>query len=130
MKKLYYTQSEIAELFSEETWTIRYWEQSFKKLRPTINKNGRKLYSQKNVDLFGIVKKLVREDKLSNLGVKEHLEKFFSKTSKNKKQNNEISDSNLRNTVNSNISKDEIVLSKDEFIELLQIMQMILTMIK
>jgi DNA-binding transcriptional MerR regulator len=123
MKKLYYTQAEIAELISEETWTIRYWEQSFKKLRPASNKNGRKLYSQRNVELFGIVKKLIREDKLSSIGVKEHLEKYLSQTSHNSKRKNKITTENKSNN-------DEIIFTKEEFKELLQIMQLMLMIIK
>jgi DNA-binding transcriptional MerR regulator len=124
MKKLYYTQVEIAELLSEETWTIRYWEQSFKKLRPTSSKNGRKLYSKRNVELFGIVKKLVREDKLSNIGVKEHLEKYSSQTSSSSKHKNKIT------SVENKSNKYEIILTKEEVKELLQIMQLMLMMIK
>lgn len=128
MKKIYFTQTEIAELLNEEVHTIRYWEKSFPALRPKTGKSGHRVYNIRNVKLFMYVQKLIREDKLSNIGTKQKLEEFLAK-SKSKIDFVQASEDNENNNVGVH-QEDLITFTKEEFIELLQIMQLMLNMIK
>jgi len=134
MKKIYFTQIELSEIVGEETHTIRYWESVFPILRPKTIKNGRRVYTEKNIEFFRFVRKLIRDDKLSNAGVKEQIETFESnrlnfKLETVKNVSPEVS-----------ISKDEIKIEpttealitfkREEFAELLQIIQMMILLIK
>jgi len=124
MEKIYFTQTEIAELLNEEVHTIRYWEKSFPALRPKTGKSGHNVYNIRNVKLFKYVQKLIREDKLSNIGTKQKLEEFIAKL---RFKVDFVQKNEDNNAVN---QEDLIVFTKEELIELLQIMQLMLNIIR
>ena len=138
MKKLYFTQVELSEIIDEETHTIRYWESIFPILRPKTIKNGRRVYNDKNIDFFRFVKKLIRNDKLSNSGVKEHIESLLSKDKLNFKREPTVANNTVESNTVKNIDKNDmdsqtnslITFTREEFAELLQIIQMMILLIK
>ena len=134
MKKLYFTQVELSEIIDEETHTIRYWESIFPILRPKTIKNGRRVYNDKNIEFFRFVKKLIRNDKLSNSGVKEHIESLLSKGKLNFKREPTVENNTVENNATvKNIDNDTdtmITFTREEFAELLQIIQMMIALIK
>jgi len=129
MKKLYFTQMELSEIIGEETHTIRYWESTFPILCPKTIRNGRRVYTDKNIEFFHFVKKLIRDDKLSPAGVKEHLEIFLTNIKSNPKPEtvkNEIVDEK-----NKDFQTEPLVtFTKEEYTELLQIIRMLVLLIK
>jgi DNA-binding transcriptional MerR regulator len=76
MQRLYYSISEVAQILDEETYVLRYWEKEFPQVSPKKNKSGKRVYSDADISILKIVKKLLRDDKLSILGAKEQIAKF------------------------------------------------------
>ncbi len=76
MQRLYYSISDVAKLLDEETYVLRYWEKEFPQISPKKNRSGKRIYSERDVDILKIVKKLLRDDKLSIIGAKEQIIKF------------------------------------------------------
>lgn len=65
MKKLYYTIGEVSKILEEEQYTLRYWEKEFDFLKPRKNRAGKRAYSEKDLNLLKLIKKFIRDDKLS-----------------------------------------------------------------
>ncbi len=80
MQKLYYSISEVCNLVDEEQHILRYWEKEFSQLKPRKNRGGNRIYSSKDIQLIFIIKKLLREDKLSLKGAKEKLPQILENT--------------------------------------------------
>jgi len=76
MQKLYYSISEVSEMIDEEQHILRYWEKEFEQLNPKKNRAGNRIYSEKDISIIRIIKKLLREEKLSLKGAKENLDKI------------------------------------------------------
>ena len=76
MRKLYYSIGEISEIIDEEQYILRYWEKEFDELKPKKNRSGNRIYSEKDLFVLKTIKKLLRDDKLSLKGAKEHLKKL------------------------------------------------------
>jgi DNA-binding transcriptional MerR regulator len=78
MQKLYHSISEISELLGEEQHTLRYWEKEFPELNPKKNRAGNRIYSDKDLFVIMMIRKLMREDKLSLKGSQEQLTKIIT----------------------------------------------------
>jgi DNA-binding transcriptional MerR regulator len=76
MQKLYYSISEVSEMIDEEQHILRYWEKEFEQLNPKKNRAGNRIYSDKDISIIKIIKKLLREEKLSLKGAKENLSRI------------------------------------------------------
>lgn len=61
IEKLYFSIGEVAEMFSVNTSLIRFWEKEFPQLQPKKNGRGNRVYSKKDVELFGKIYTLVKE---------------------------------------------------------------------
>ena len=68
MDTKYYSITEVSEFIEEDPSTIRYWEDFFERPKPQRDKAGRRQYTETDVEILKLIKKLVREDGL-------HLEK-------------------------------------------------------
>jgi len=77
MQKLYYSISEICEIVDEEQHILRYWEKEFEYLKPKKNRSGNRIYSEKDLTIIKLIKKLIRENKLSLKGAQEQLKKII-----------------------------------------------------
>jgi DNA-binding transcriptional MerR regulator len=71
--KLYYKIGEIAKAFDVKTSLIRYWEKEFKVLHPKKNKNGSRLYTNKDVETLKHIYHLVKEKGFTLDGAKQKL---------------------------------------------------------
>jgi DNA-binding transcriptional MerR regulator len=63
-QRLYYSIKEVGELFDEEQHILRYWEREFDCLRPSKNRAGNRTYTEKDLDVIRVIKKLLRVDRL------------------------------------------------------------------
>ena len=79
--KAYKTIGEVAEILElkptrdrKNTHTIRYWENEFKQIKPTII-NKRRHYDKKNIDLLKKIKFLLKDKGMTISGVKKQLNK-------------------------------------------------------
>ncbi|MFP4368156.1 MAG: MerR family transcriptional regulator [Candidatus Kapaibacterium sp.] len=73
MQKLYYSISEVSHIIDEEQHILRYWEKEFKVLKPRKNRGGNRIYNDKDIHILKIIKKLMRDDKMSLPGAKEKI---------------------------------------------------------
>ncbi len=65
---IYYSIKDVAKELNEDPSTLRYWEDFFGKPKPRRDNAGRRRYSQEDIEILKLIKKLVREEGL-------HLEK-------------------------------------------------------
>lgn len=71
--KLYYTITEVAEMFGVEEHTLRYWEKEFPLLRPERDTRNRRKYG---ADDLAYIKKILyqkQDQGRTNKGAREHL---------------------------------------------------------
>jgi DNA-binding transcriptional MerR regulator len=77
--KLYYSISEVSQMFDINASTIRFWEKEFEALKPTKNKKGNRLYTQKEIDYIKQIVELVKQKGFTIQGAKEQLKNKPSK---------------------------------------------------
>lgn len=72
-EKLYYSISEVSELFDLNASTIRFWEKEFEMLSPTKNKKGNRLFTKKDIENLAQIVELVKQKGYTIQGAKEQL---------------------------------------------------------
>ncbi|MBI9072120.1 MAG: MerR family transcriptional regulator [Melioribacteraceae bacterium] len=73
LKKLYYSISEVSKLTDLEQYILRYWETEFDQLKPSKNRAGNRIYTNKDIKLILQIKKLLRDEKYTIEGAKKIL---------------------------------------------------------
>lgn len=73
MKKLYYTIGEVSSLAGVKPHVLRYWETQFPDLNPTKNKAGKRLYTEKDLEVVLRLKALIRDKKFSTAGARKEI---------------------------------------------------------
>ena len=58
--KLYYTIREVAKQFGVNESTLRYWETEFPHLKPKVNAQNVRHYTQANIDKVAVIHNLVK----------------------------------------------------------------------
>lgn len=71
--KLYYSISEIAEMFNVSKSLIRFWESEFDLLRPHKNSKGDRRFTEQNIEQFRTIYHLVKERGFTLEGAKREL---------------------------------------------------------
>jgi len=71
--KLYYSISEISEMFGVTNSLIRFWESEFDILSPGKNSKGERRYTQRDIQDFRIVYHLVKERGFTLEGAKNEI---------------------------------------------------------
>ena len=79
MQKLYYSISEVSTLIDEEQHILRYWQKEFPQLKPKKNRSGNRVYSDKDLSLLKLIKKILREDKKTLKDAKEYIDELFKR---------------------------------------------------
>ena len=74
MKKLYYSISEVSRMVELEQYVLRYWEREFEQLRPQKNRAGNRIYTEKDIEIIKLIKRLTREDRYTISGARQVLE--------------------------------------------------------
>src|SRR3954466_11551105 len=72
-QKLYYSISEVSEMFELNASTLRFWEKEFGVLKPTKNKKGNRLFTQKDIDHIAKIVDLVKQQGFTIQGAKDQL---------------------------------------------------------
>ncbi|MDR3188998.1 MAG: MerR family transcriptional regulator [Prevotellaceae bacterium] len=73
IEKIYFSIGEVASMFEVNTSLIRFWEREFDIIKPSKNKRGNRLFTQKDVDNFRIIFHLVKEEGLTLDGARKRL---------------------------------------------------------
>lgn len=72
-KRIFYSMSEVAEMFDVNQSLIRYWESQFDILRPTKNKKGNRMFTPSDIEDFRLVYYLVREKGMTLKGAQQRI---------------------------------------------------------
>ena len=59
--KLYYSISEVADMFKVNASLIRFWEKEFDVIKPARNKKGNRMFTIEDVENFKLIFHLVKE---------------------------------------------------------------------
>ncbi|HKR04415.1 MAG TPA: MerR family transcriptional regulator [Bacteroidia bacterium] len=59
--KLYYSISEVADMFKVNASLIRFWEKEFDIIKPARNKKGNRMFTKEDVENFKLIFHLVKE---------------------------------------------------------------------
>ena len=73
IEKVYYSISEVAELFEVNQSLIRFWEKEFDILKPQKNKKGNRLFTKNDLENLKLIYHLVRERGYTLQGAREKL---------------------------------------------------------
>lgn len=73
MEKLFYSISEVSEMFNVNQSNLRFWEKEFKQLKPKRNDKGTRFYSTSDIQIIKQIIYLVNEQKLTLDGAKRKL---------------------------------------------------------
>ncbi|MBK8946408.1 MAG: MerR family transcriptional regulator [Ignavibacteriae bacterium] len=95
LKKLYYSISEVSKLTDLEQYILRYWETEFEQLKPSKNRAGNRIYTNKDIKMILLIKHLLREEKYTIEGAK----KILSDPSELNKISTESKNNSNQNTV-------------------------------
>lgn len=71
--KRYYAISEVAELLNVNTSVLRFWEKEFPQVQPRKGRNGRRQYSEQDLETLKIIHYLLRVRKFTLQGAREKL---------------------------------------------------------
>jgi len=71
--KLFFTISEVAEMFKVNASLIRFWEKEFEVLKPRKSNKGNRLYTKKDIENLRVIYHLVKEKGFTLQGAKEKL---------------------------------------------------------
>ncbi len=61
LTKLYYSISEVAEMFDVSNSLIRYWESEFSVLKPQKNRRGDRKFTAKDIQTLEVIYTLLKE---------------------------------------------------------------------
>lgn len=111
LKKLYYSISEVSKLTDLEQYILRYWETEFDQLKPSKNRAGNRIYTNKDIKLIIRIKKLLRDEKYTIEGAKKILEEVGTKTKPETKSTVKIAESELKSESSKVIELKEEVRS-------------------
>lgn len=69
--KLYYSISEVAEMFGMAETALRFWEKEFSNIKPEKNGRGVRMYTKEDIEQVRLVHNLVKERGLTLQGARE-----------------------------------------------------------
>ncbi|GHT80432.1 transcriptional regulator [Bacteroidia bacterium] len=77
-EKIHFTIGEVAKKFDVNSSLIRFWEKEFDVIKPHKNSKGRRFFTQKDVDNFHVIYRLVKEEGLTLDGARKRLKNNVS----------------------------------------------------
>lgn len=72
-QKLYYSISEVAQMFEVNESTLRFWEKEFDVIRPRKTAKGTRFYKQEDIDSVRLIYHLVKERGMTLAGARQKL---------------------------------------------------------
>ena len=72
-QKLYFSISEVAQLFNVNESTLRFWEKEFDIIQPRKTRTGTRYYKQEDIDNVRVVYHLVKEQGMKLAGARQKL---------------------------------------------------------
>ena len=112
-KKRYYSISEVAVMVGVKAHILRYWEGEFPRLRPRKNRAGNRAYTEHDIKIALLIKKLLYEDRFTIDGAKKHM----------KSTSDDMDDSQLDIPFDKIKKRNEIKEIRRELLELIDIVK-------
>jgi len=72
-QKLYYSISEVAQMFDVNESTLRFWEKEFDIIHPRKTAKGTRFYKQEDIDSVRLIYHLVKERGMTLAGARQKL---------------------------------------------------------
>lgn len=85
-KKDYYTIGEVAALLNIQSYVLRFWETEFEELKPNKNYKGHRLYTNDDLEIARLIKKLMHEELYTLEGAKRKLKFILQEENTFKKE--------------------------------------------
>jgi DNA-binding transcriptional MerR regulator len=63
--KTHFKLNEVCSMTGVKPYVLRFWENEFTEIKPSLSPSGEKLYSQKDLDIISLIKKLLFRDKFT-----------------------------------------------------------------
>lgn len=76
IRRLYYSIGEVSKLTGIEPYVLRYWEKEFEQLKPAKNRAGNRTYTNRDIKIILMIKRLLYEEGYTIAGAKRALEKY------------------------------------------------------
>lgn len=92
IEKIFYTISEVADMFGVNTSNIRFWENEFDILKPQKNKKGNRLFTQEDIANLKIIYHLLKERGMTIKGAQKKLKDNKDDTLQNVEVVNRLQD--------------------------------------
>lgn len=110
IKKLYYSISEVSKLADLEQYILRYWETEFEELKPSKNRAGNRIYTNKDIQTILKIKKLLRDEKYTIEGAKKIIKDKLDEEPEQAQQASEpvVSKENKKNPEKINNLEDDL----------------------
>ena len=79
IQKLYYSIGEVSDLTNLEKHVLRYWESEFDELKPRKNRAGRRVYTEKDIEVVRRIQFLLKDAKYTLDGARQVLARDVSR---------------------------------------------------
>jgi DNA-binding transcriptional MerR regulator len=88
--KLYFSITEVAQMFTVNASLLRFWEKEFTHIKLRKNKKGDRLYTKQDIEQIGTIYYLTKERRFTLEGTREYLKKEHKTISKEKDLVNQL----------------------------------------
>ena len=113
-QKLYFSISEVAQLFNVNESTLRFWEKAFDIIQPRKTRNGTRYYKQEDIDNVRVVYHLVKEQGMKLAGARQKLKDNREGAIRQAELGNRLQQIPLRWPQDSDPKRVTILLAKTE----------------
>lgn len=69
-KRRYYSISDVARMMNLKPHILRFWETEFPMLKPRKNRAGNRAYTERDIKIVGLIRKLLYDEKFTIEGAK------------------------------------------------------------
>ena len=69
----YYSISQVGEMMDLKSHILRFWEKEFPQLRPRKNRAGNRAYTERDVKIVSLIKRLLYDERYTIEGAKQRL---------------------------------------------------------
>lgn len=129
IKKLYYSISEVSKITDLEQYVLRYWESEFEELRPSKNRAGNRIYTNRDIQLILYIKKLLREERYTIEGAK-HVLKSYTPSEIQETIKLDIPDAGTLKVTQTTINFSSEGKLQDDLMEVKQFLEDLLTRVR
>ncbi|MEQ1878336.1 MAG: MerR family transcriptional regulator, partial [Bdellovibrionia bacterium] len=84
-EKMAFKIGEVAEIAGCEAYVLRYWETEFDELRPKKSNHNQRMYSQHDVKMVLMIRKLLHKDRFSIEGARKAMRRLRTEVKKETK---------------------------------------------